>query len=255
MRAPRQRLGGCFEGAVDRRLVMGEGDEPGLELRGRRVDAAVEHRALQKRAWASRSQARAPSKSRTGAALKKSVTRPGGGGDLEGAVGGERLEAGGEAVGEGAEALVGGGVEAGQGRQAGRDRQRVARERPGLVDVAGRGDSLHRLARAGVGRRRQAAADHLAEHGQVGFDAVQLLGAAAGDAEAGDHLVEDEQGAGLAGGLAEELEEAVGGWDDAHVGGDRLGQEGGDRDARRGRGRPPRDRSTGRRRWRRPGPR
>ena len=39
-----ERLGGGFQRAVDRRLVVGEGDEPGLELRGRRVDAALEHR-------------------------------------------------------------------------------------------------------------------------------------------------------------------------------------------------------------------
>ena len=39
-----ERLGGRFERAVDRRLVVGERDEPGLELGGRRVDAAVEHR-------------------------------------------------------------------------------------------------------------------------------------------------------------------------------------------------------------------
>ena len=34
-------------GAVDRRLVVGERDEPGLELGGRRVDATVEHRAAE----------------------------------------------------------------------------------------------------------------------------------------------------------------------------------------------------------------
>ena len=46
---------------------------------------------------------------------------------------------------------------------------------------------------AAEGRERQAAADDLAEDRQVGRDAVALLRAAARDAEAGDHLVEDEQ--------------------------------------------------------------
>ena len=77
------------------------------------------------------------------------------------------------------EALVGAAVEQAQGRQAGRDRQRVARQRARLVDVAGRGDPLHQLAAPGVGGRRQPAADDLAEDGQVGAYALALLGAAA----------------------------------------------------------------------------
>ena len=66
--------------------------------------------------------------------------------------------------------VVGGVVQLAQGREAGGDRERVARERPGLVDVAGRGDPLHQLARPGEGGGGQAAADHLAEDGQVGLD-------------------------------------------------------------------------------------
>src|SRR4051812_23280846 len=36
--------GGRLQGLLDRRLVVGEGDEPGLVLGRGRVDAAVEHR-------------------------------------------------------------------------------------------------------------------------------------------------------------------------------------------------------------------
>ncbi len=82
---------------------------------------------------------------------------------------------------------------------AGGDRERVARQRPGLVDVARGRDPLHQLAPAAVRRRGQPAADDLAEDRQVGEHAVQLLGAAARDAEAGDHLVEDQQRAVLVG--------------------------------------------------------
>ena len=46
---------------------------------------------------------------------------------------------------------------------------------------------------AAVGADGQAAADHLAEGGEVGPDAVALLRAAEGHAEAGHHLVEDQQ--------------------------------------------------------------
>ena len=65
--ASSQRLGGGFEGAVDRRLVVGEGDEPGLELRRRRVDAALEHRPAEagvglEVAGAARRRSRAPAR-------------------------------------------------------------------------------------------------------------------------------------------------------------------------------------------------
>jgi hypothetical protein len=42
-------------------------------------------------------------------------------------------------------------------------------------------------------RQRKAAADDLAERADVGRDAVALLRAAIGEAEAGDDLVEDQQ--------------------------------------------------------------
>ena len=72
------------------------------------------------------------------------------------------------------------------------DGERVARQRARLVDGAG-GRHLRMMSRApAVGADGQAAADDLAEAGQVGRDAVERLRAAERDAEAGHHLVEDE---------------------------------------------------------------
>ena len=86
------------------------------------------------------------------------------------------------------------------------------------------------------------AADDLAEDRQVGQDAEALLGAAARDAEAGDHLVEDEQRAGGVAERAERLEEAGRGRDAAHVPGDRLDEDRGE--APRCDARPPRPRRS-----------
>ena len=58
--------------------------------------------------------------------------------------------------------------------------------------------------------------------------AVALLGAAAGDAEAGDHLVEDEQRAARVAQHPQRLEEAGSRRDDAHVAGDRLDEDRGE---------------------------
>ena len=67
----------------------------------------------------------------------------------------------------------------------------------------------HDVGASAEGAHRQAAADDLAEAGQVGTDAVHLLQAARGEPE-GDHLVEDEQDAALGGDLAQSLEEGRG---------------------------------------------
>ena len=109
----RERLGRRLAGAVDRRLVVGERDEPGLELRGGRVDAAVEQRAAEaRRRRRGRSSTRA-AKSRTGSAAKNGVTRPGTEATWIGDA--RRLggvpQAGGEVRGEHAEPLVGARVE------------------------------------------------------------------------------------------------------------------------------------------------
>ena len=59
-----------------------------------------------------------------------------------------------------------------QRRQTGGHRQRIARQRAGLIDRAERRDLFHDLAPAAEGAERHAAADHLAEGGQVRRDAV-----------------------------------------------------------------------------------
>ena len=59
-------------------------------------------------------------------------------------------------------------------------------------------DPIHEPRRAGDDADRHAAADDLAVGGEVGPDAEPLLRAARRDAEAGDHLVEDQRGADLA---------------------------------------------------------
>ena len=101
-------------------------------------------------------------------------------------------------------------------------------ERAGLVDVADRREALHQLGPAAERRSGQAAADDLAEDRQVRHDAEALLRAAARDAEAGDHLVEDEQRAARVAEQPQRLEEAGRGRDDAHVAGHRLDEDRGE---------------------------
>ena len=59
-----------------------------------------------------------------------------------------------------------------QHREPGGGGERVPGERARLVDVADRSDALHQLGSAAEGRQRQAAADDLAEYGQIGQHAV-----------------------------------------------------------------------------------
>src|SRR3546814_8016826 len=85
---------------------------------------------------------------------------------------------------------------------------RSAAERTGLVDRPARCDLLHQFAAAAVGAHRHAAADDLAEGRQVGRDAIARLRAAERDAEAGHHLVEDQQRAVPRAQVAQVLQEA-----------------------------------------------
>ncbi len=75
---------------------------------------------------------------------------------------------------------------------------------------------------------RQPAADDLAERREVALDAVALGGPAEADAEAGDHLVEDQEGPHPIALGAQALEEPRGRRHQAHVGGDRLDDHGGE---------------------------
>jgi hypothetical protein len=78
-------------------------------------------------------------------------------------------------------------VERGQAR---RHRDRVARQCARLVHRAQRRDLLHDGALAAEGAHRHAAADHLAQRGQVGLDAVIALRARQAEPKPGHHLVE-----------------------------------------------------------------
>ena len=121
-------------------------------------------------------------------------------------------------------------------RQAGRHRHRVAGQRTGLIDGTKRGDLFHDLASAAEGPERHAAADHLAESGQVGRDAIKALGAVQANAEAGHHLVEDQHRAVLRGQFAHGPEKFGGRHDQVHVAHDRLDDDGGDPVAMSGKG-------------------
>ena len=85
------------------------------------------------------------------------------------------------------------GVELAERGEPGRRGQRVARQRAGVEHRPERRQRLHHVAAAADGADRQPAADHLAERREVGRDVVLGLGAAGVEAEAGDHLVEDQQ--------------------------------------------------------------
>ena len=101
--------------------------------------------------------------------------------------------------------------------EPGRGGERVPRERARLVDVTRGRNSRHDVRSAAESGQRQAAADDLPQHGEVGQDAEPLLRAAAGDPEAGDHLVEDEERAGVVARRPQRLQEPRLGRNDAHV--------------------------------------
>mmetsp|Transcript_41301 Transcript_41301/g.100220 ORF Transcript_41301/g.100220 Transcript_41301/m.100220 type:complete len:396 (-) Transcript_41301:89-1276(-) len=106
--------------------------------------------------------------------------------------------------------------------------ERIARESSGLVHGPRGGNHLHDLLLARIRTDGQAAADHLAERGQVGRDAPVLLGAAVRDAEAGHHLVEDEESAVVRADLAELVEERLVRNDEAGVSDHALEDHAGD---------------------------
>ena len=109
-----------------------------------------------------------------------------------------------------------------QDDESGGGRQRVPGERARLVHRPGRRELVHDVRAPAEGREREASTGDLPEHGEVRLDPVELLRPAARDAEAGDHLVEDEEGAGSVAQGPERFEEPRRGRDDAHVPRDRL---------------------------------
>lgn len=59
--------------------------------------------------------------------------------------------------------------------------------------------------------------NYFSHGGDIGDDAEVLLGPAVGDAEAGHHLVEDQEGAVLGAEVSQPLQELLGGLDEAGV--------------------------------------
>src|SRR5439155_5277225 len=210
-------LANGLDGAVDLLVAVGERGEQALELRRRDVDPTREQ---------------VPEAG--GVALGVAAL-----GVVEGADRGARREerehradalddaVGREAVGQAGSAALELLVDPrlpkpAEHREAGRGRKRIPGESPGLVDGAHRRELVHQLGAAAEGGERQAPAHDLAQDGEIRQDAEPLLRAASGDAEAGDHLVEDEQRPGGVAEAAEQLEEARIRRHDAHVPGDRL---------------------------------
>ena len=115
-----------------------------------------------------------------------------------------------------------------QRRQARRHRERVSRQRAGLIHRPQGCELFHDLASAAERAERQAAADHLAERRQVRPDAVMRLGAAERDAKSGHHLIEYEQRAMARAVLAQRFEKARRRQNEVHVAGHRLDDHGGD---------------------------
>ena len=111
---------------------------------------------------------------------------------------------------------------------AGGHGQRISRKRSCLIDGPDGRYLFHDLALAAERAHRQTAADDLAEAGQVGFDLVELLCAAEGDAEAGHDLVEDQDDAVLIADLTQPFEETRLRRHAAHVPRHRLNDDAGD---------------------------
>jgi hypothetical protein len=237
----------CFAEATDVRLQCGEGgagglqrvfdlgravggtDEAGLVERRREVDAAVQHRVEEavEALLVDRDGAGVVVRQHVGeeeaeqAALAVDRHRDAGGVGL-------RLQAVDQLARARAERLVEAGLgDLVQRRQAAGGGDGVARQRARLVGRAERRELRHDLARRAERRQRHAAADDLAEHADVGHEAgdllrVEALRAAERHAEAGHHLVHDQQRAVLVAKLAQPRHERHAGAHEVHVAGDRL---------------------------------
>ncbi len=117
--------------------------------------------------------------------------------------------------------LVQAGVASGHG-------DRVTGQGTGLVDRAGRCQRFHHLTASAEGAYRHAATDDLAQAGQIRGHVVVLLRATQGDAEAGHHLVDDQQRAILIAQFAQALQEARLRRNAVHVAGHRFDDDTGD---------------------------
>ena len=113
-------------------------------------------------------------------------------------------------------------VHAGLGKEpkrldAGGHRKGISRQGACLIDGSDGSDFLHDLTSAAESPYRQTAANHFAEACKVWFDLVALLSASVRYAEAGHHLVEDEDDAVLIADPPEAFEKSRFGRHAAHV--------------------------------------
>ena len=72
-------------------------------------------------------------------------------------------------------------------------RQRIARQRPGLINRTVRRKLVHDFGASAKCADRQSAADYFSKRSQIRFDSVNFLRAAARDAKSGHHFVENQK--------------------------------------------------------------
>ncbi len=97
-----------------------------------------------------------------------------------------------------------------------------------MINGPERREPLHDVAPSAERSHRHAAADDLAERGEIGPHAVQGLGAAERNAKTGHHFVEYQHRARAVALLAQALKEAGSGWNAVHIAGHRFNDDAGD---------------------------
>src|SRR5581483_1702662 len=107
-------------------------------------------------------------------------------------------------------------------RQTRSQRQRISRQRSGLINRAERRKFVHNFGAPPKRANRQAAANHLPQRGEVRFHPIDFLRATASQAETGDHFIEDQKR--VVGGafLAQNGKKITGGKIESRIGRDRF---------------------------------
>ena len=114
-----------------------------------------------------------------------------------------------------------------QRREAGRHRDRVPGQGSCLVDRAVGRDVRHDVGTAAERGGRHAAADDLAQRGEIRLDAEQGLCAALGDTKPGHDFVEYQNGTAVAASISQRLEETGGGRNHVHIAGNGFDDDAG----------------------------
>ena len=112
--------------------------------------------------------------------------------------------------------------------EAGANRKRISRQGARLVNGTERREQVHDFRGTGDRAHRHPAADYFPEHDEVRRDAHALGNRAEAEPEPGYNFVTNQQRAVGVRDFGERLERAWVRIDDAHVGGDRLDDHGGD---------------------------